>query len=119
VERADVCAVLPDVNSCDVAFGVLAVDTVLDAADDPISEVVQDVELGADDIACEDCVEASGDVADAERAGVEGAVEPEEVAGADDGGLEDGTGTGGFADALGVVEDQLALKILLGLMTPR
>jgi hypothetical protein len=101
----DACEELPDEASCDVASGVLAVEVVLDA-DDSTAEVVKDAESNADDIDWEDCI--------GEGAGVEEAAEPAEVAGADGGGPEDGTGAGGFADALGVVEDAAGVKDCAG-----
>lgn len=109
----DACEELPDEASCDVASGVLAVEVVLDA-DDSTVEVVKDAESNADDIDWEDCIGASEDVAGTEGAGVEEAAEPAEVAGADGGGPEDGTGAGGFADALGVVEDAAGVKDCAG-----
>ena len=109
VETVDACEELPDETSCDVALGVLAVELVLNA-NDSTAEVVKDAEPDAADIDCEDCVGASEDIAGTEGAGVEEAAEPEEVAGADDGEPEDSIGAGGFADALGVVEDAAGVE---------
>lgn len=97
MEVADFCAELPDVSSCDVGFGMLAVDTVVDAVDDSISDVVKETEP-----ACEDCVGTSGDFAVAEVVGVEETAEPEEiegVAGADDAVVEEEVKPGEVAGA--------------------